>query len=214
MTLPAKLKANIEAALKSKKGSRIIVGIAGPPGSGKSTLSSLLLEDYEKVKPGMAKIVPMDGFHLSNEKLEELGLLSLKGIPDSFDAAGFVRLMDRLKGSREIRIPFPLFDRSIEKVIPDGDFVDQENKLLIVEGNYLLYDKIPWNQIQHYLDYSIYLDAGEDILFPRLLERHKEGGKSEKEAEEKVLSTDIPNARLVARSKEKADYILTHDWSL
>lgn len=152
----------------------------------------------------VAKVVPMDGFHLDNARLEQIGLLELKGIPDSFDKEGFEALVNRLKTLPFETISFPIFDRSIEASIEDADSVGPKQPVVILEGNYLFY----WHQIRNQLDLSIYIDAPEKVLYDRLLERHLEGGRDAVAAREKVLSTDMPNRKLIESCRDCADIYL------
>jgi pantothenate kinase len=186
-------------------GKRYILGVTGYPGAGKSTISESLINGVNiRVGGEIAMIVPMDGFHLPNEVLESKGLLHLKGIPDSFDAAGFVMLLAELRKPADHTVGCPRFDRSIEASIENGIQISPHHQLLIVEGNYLLYDKEPWSQARQYLDESWFLDVSLDTIYPRLVERHIVGGKTEEQAKAKVALTDLPNARLIEGTKTRA----------
>lgn len=186
---------------------RVLLGITGPPGAGKSTLSENLHQELRRLGVS-SKVVPMDGFHLDNETLQAMGILHLKGIEQSFDGEGFVRLLKRLKEGLDLNVPYPTFDRSMESTVKNGGFVPSGEENLIVEGNYLLSDSVPWHQIRCLLDWVWYVDVPEDVLLPRLLMRHMNGGKDLEQAQEKVASTDLPNAQHVARTKSKADLLL------
>lgn len=192
---------------------RFMLGIAGPPGSGKSTLAELACrkwnEEMSDTTSGAATIVPMDGYHYSNEELQQMGLLHLKGIPASFDAKSFVNKVKELKSTPEEIHYCPRFDRSIEASTPDDIAVTPEHKLVIVEGNYLLLDEAPWDELSNIFDSIWYIDACESTLLPRLLNRHQLAGKDIENARGKVESTDIPNARLVAKTKTRAQVILS-----
>lgn len=184
---------------------RYLVGIAGPPGAGKSTVAAKLCQRINlDASAQVAKVVPMDGFHLDNARLEQIGLMELKGVPDSFDKEGFEALVIRLKSLPFETIAFPVFDRSIEASIEDADSVGPKQPIVILEGNYLFY----WHQIRNQLDLSVYIDAPENILYDRLLARHLEGGRDAVAAREKVLSTDMPNRKLIESCRDCADIYL------
>lgn len=188
---------------------RFILGIVGAPGAGKSTLASNLCNEINSQSADEpAIIVPMDGFHYSNEHLIELRLLPLKGIPATFDAQGFVALLDKVRKTKNASVFCPRFDRSIEASIANDIEVKPQHKLIIVEGNYLLLDEEPWNKIVQYLDQSWFIDCAIDVILPRLIQRHIDGGKSAKDAQLKVESTDLPNAKIIDATKSRATRIL------
>jgi pantothenate kinase len=191
-----------------KPGERYIVGIVGYPGAGKSSVSEWLEAGVNKQSPNSAKVVPMDGYHLSNEKLDQLQLRELKGIPDTFDASGFVELLRRLRTTTDKDVFCPRFDRSIEASKEDAIVISPEHRLCIVEGNYLLLDKAPWHQCKPCFDEVWFLDVTFDTILPRLIARHIEGGRTAAGAEAKVESTDLPNARLIEQTKSRADRVI------
>lgn len=185
---------------------RFILGIAGPPGAGKSTVAG---EVVILVADRVASVVaPLDGFHRSNEELEQLGLLPLKGIPDSFDAAAFVSRLQAVAIGADVA--WPRYDRTLEEVIPDAISITAEHRLVVVEGNYLLLDTAPWDGVAPLLDESWYLDVPQDVLIPRLVARHTRH-RTEAAALRKVVTTDLPNAVLVAASMEHATRVLYGD---
>jgi pantothenate kinase len=130
--------------LLNRSTDRALVGIVGKPGAGKSTLSAYLLEE---LKSSEVTVVPMDGYHLSNAVLQELGRADRKGAPDTFDVAGFASLLQRIRVEKSVDIYYPVFDRSIEESIAAQGVVTQETKIVIVEGNYLLHDTGGWEAI-------------------------------------------------------------------
>ena len=184
----------------SRTAKRFVLGVAGPPGAGKSTVAAQIvgLADTDLG----AIVVPMDGFHRTNEELTALGLLDLKGIPDSFDAQAFAAHMRRLR--REETLSWPAYDRARSEVVRDGILVSPTNRLVVVEGNYLLLNDPPWVDVRRLVDDVWYLDAPTAVITPRLLARHRLK-RGDAGALAKVASTDLPNAQLVDATKHLAD---------
>ena len=199
--LPSRQTLVDRAAALAAGGERRILGIAGPPGAGKSTLARAVCEAL----PGRAVLVPMDGFHRANEELAELGLRDRKGAPETFDAAGFVALLGDLRRGATVRAPD--FDRDLDRVAPDAIAVPAGLPLVVVEGNYLLLDEGPWAAIRSLLDEAWYL-AGDEARVERLIARHVLHGRSPEAAREWVLRSDEANARRVAPGASRADVVI------
>jgi pantothenate kinase len=190
-------------------GQRYMLGITGYPGAGKSTVSEWLVKGVnEQLANNPAMVVPMDGYHFPNEKLKEMQLLELKGIPDTFDAYGFVELLKRLRNTADKNVYCPLFDRSIEASIADAIVIEPRHKLCVIEGNYLLLKKKPWDECRSYFDEVWFIDVTYDTIMPRLLDRHIQGGRSPEGAKAKVESTDLPNAKLIEQTRSFADKLI------
>lgn len=188
-------------------GERHLLGIVGPPGSGKSTLA-------EQVRTGLgddAVVVPMDGFHLANEVLADLGLTLRKGAPDTFDAAGFVTLLRRLRSPEESVVYAPQFRRAIEEAISSAIPVPRRTPLVVVEGNYLLLDDGPWQQVRSLLDEVWYLEVPAGERRERLMRRHERHGRGPQEAAAWVAHNDTPNAATVESTRERADLVIHPD---
>ncbi|MEH6741194.1 MAG: phosphoribulokinase [Sulfitobacter sp.] len=181
---------------------RRIIAVAGPPASGKSTLSAALEQEI-----GDACVVPMDGFHLSNEELERQNLLSRKGAPQTFDVAGFSEVILALKERGEV--PFPIFDREQDCVIEGGGKVKETDTTIIVEGNYLLLDVAPWSALASLWDLSVQISVPIDILKKRLIERWIHHEHSQDEAELRVARNDLPNAKLTLAHGLSADLTIS-----
>ena len=194
---------------KSNEKNRYLLGICGPPGAGKSTLAEWIVAEWNRHHANEAIIVPMDGYHLSNEELQLRKLLPLKGIPETFDAVSFIDKLSQLAQFPDKDHYCPRFERSIEASIEDAIRVSSAHKLVVVEGNYLLLESSPWHKIKNILSEIWYIDAEEKLLLPRLLLRHQSGGKSAEAASKKVNSTDLPNAKLVDSCKSRASRILS-----
>jgi pantothenate kinase len=183
---------------------RVLLGVTGPPGAGKSTLATAL----EEALGPSAAVVGMDGFHLANVELRRLGRIDRKGAPDTFDPDGYVALLGRLRHHPERRHYAPAYDRTIEEAVAGAVPVDPHVTLVITEGNYLLVEQPPWDQVGALLDEVWYCELDDSVRTARLLERHRRYGKSEEEARRFVSGNDAPNARLVERTRPLADLIV------
>jgi pantothenate kinase len=190
-----------------RPGRRRLLGLAGPPGSGKSTLAAALCEALGP----LAVSVPMDGFHLANRVLRELGLSDRKGSPPSFDATGFQALLRRLRDGTEDVVYAPEFLRELEESVAGSIAVPRGVPLVVVEGNYLLLDDGPWQGTAALLDEVWYLRPDEDLRVRRLLRRHQAHGRTAEQAEAWVAANDGPNAELVATTAHRADRIVVAD---
>ncbi|WP_411104070.1 nucleoside/nucleotide kinase family protein [Streptomyces sp. cmx-4-9] len=193
------------AAALAARGPRRILGIAGPPGAGKSTLAAQL---GDALGPERAVVVPMDGFHLARAELDRLGRADRKGAPDTFDAAGYVCLLRRLRAPGGPTVYAPAFDRSLEEPVAGSIAVAPSVPLVITEGNYLLHDAGEWASVRSLLDEAWYLAPDEALRVDRLIDRHVRHGKDPAYARAWVERSDEPNARLVARSRRRADLVL------
>ncbi len=173
---------------------RILIGLAGAPGSGKSTLAAELARRMRDQKI-RAEVVPMDGFHLDNTILDARGLRPRKGSPETFDAMGFVHLIRRLQGKGEVFVP--VFDRSRDLAIAGATAVPADCEVIIVEGNYLLFDEAPWSDLAPLWTISARLDVPMPELRARLIQRWLRLGLSRAAATRRAESNDIPNAQRV-----------------
>lgn len=178
---------------------RFIVAIAGPPGAGKSTLAAQVVS---ALGPG-ARLVPMDGFHYDNAVLEPRGLLPRKGAPETFDAEGFLSLMRRLRAGEAAAIP--VFDRGADLARAGADLVTKEDRILVVEGNYLLLDEEPWRDLTALFDLTVMIEVPQDELERRLVARWLTHGLPVAAARARALTNDLPNARRVVTGSCPAD---------
>ena len=184
---------------------RLLVAISGAPGSGKSTLSTALSSKLNKSEH-VAAVIPMDGYHLDDSLLEDLGLLKRKGAPETFDFAGFKHLLLRIKNEDEV--VYPVFDREREISIAGAGILKKNIRIVIVEGNYLLFDEEPWSCLSKLWDYSVFLDVDLKVLEQRLIDRWLDHGFSRAEAQQKALGNDIQNFKRVIASRIQADKII------
>ena len=191
----------VERAASLAARGRALLGIAGCPGAGKSTLSSALTAGIPS-----SVVVPMDGFHLLNEDLVRLGRRQRKGAADTFDVDGYVTLLERIRHqARGEVITAPRYDRAASAPVPDAIVVGPDVALIITEGNYLLLDEAPWSAVQPLLDEVWFVDVDSAERVKRLIVRHIEFGKSPDEAAEWVMRSDEANAAVVAATRTRAD---------
>ena len=180
---------------------RLLLGLTGPPGSGKSTLAELL------VRAVGAVCVPMDGFHLPDDELARLSRAERKGAPDTFDAEGYVALLERLRADAEPVVRAPRFHRKIEATEPAAIAVPR-GAAVVTEGNYLLLDEAPWDRVAPLLDEVWFLELDERERERRLVARHVAFGKTEAAARDWVANSDRRNAVLVEATRTRAHRVV------
>lgn len=189
--------------LADDHGARVLIGIVGAPGAGKSTLAEELVAELGE----RAALVPMDGFHYSQHVLGLLGRADRKGAPDTFDAEGLAALLARIRTATG-PVYAPTFDRSIEEPIAAGTVVPADADIVVVEGNYLLLDDGPWASLRALLDEAWFIRIPQDERMRRLVERHVRFGRTREAAEAWANDVDEPNARLIEASAGRADVTL------
>ncbi|GAB3275969.1 nucleoside/nucleotide kinase family protein [Parasphingorhabdus pacifica] len=185
-------------------GERRLLGITGPPAAGKSKIARTVLGSLG----ASAAAVPMDGFHLAGAELRRLGRADRKGAPDTFDAAGYVALLRRLRDPGDEVVYAPAFHREVEESFAGSIPVAPDVPLVITEGNYLLLDDHPWSQVRGLLDEVWYLGLDGDRRIERLIARHVRYGKSPEQAREWVHRSDEANTALIAPTRVRADLVV------
>lgn len=190
------------AALAARPG-RTLLGIAGSPGAGKSTLAAAVVAAL----PAAAH-VPMDGYHLADVALRALGRLAAKGAPDTFDVGGYLALLRRLRDPREDVVYAPAFERDLEQPLAGAIAVAPDAGLVVTEGNYLLLPDGHWPLVRGELDEVWFCDPDPGDRMERLVARHVEFGKAPDAARAWVAAVDVPNADAVDATRERADLIV------
>ena len=196
----------VRRARSLASGGRALLGIAGPPGAGKSTLAEALVAAL----PGRAALVPMDGFHLADAELDRLGRRDRKGAPDTFDAAGYVHLLRRLRERTDEVVHAPLFLREQEQAVAGALAVPREVPLVVTEGNYLLAGD-GFAPVRDLLDETWFVDVDPAVRRRRLVARHVGHGRTPEQAQRWVTATDEPNALLVEATRARADLVVRLD---
>ena len=195
---------------------RFLLGIAGPPAAGKSTLAEALREalnggrgsggeDREGSDDEVATIAGLDGFHFDDAVLHTRGHRPRKGAPFTFDAAGYAAMLDRLAAPSREAVAIPVFDRDLELSRAGAAIIEPHHRIVITEGNYLLLDDDRWRAARDRLDLSVFLDVPLEELRRRLMARWLGHGYPPAEAKEKTEANDLVNARLVAKTSVEPD---------
>lgn len=184
---------------------RVILGICGPPGAGKSTLAAWLAGVFTMEK---TRVVSMDGFHLANVALKAQGLMNRKGAIETFDGDGYAALLARIRQADDRIVYAPGFDRAHEEPIAATVAVEREIPLVITEGNYLLASGMPWARARTQMDEVWFVDVDPDLRRQRLFERHVKFGKTPAQAMHWVDTVDEVNATVIADSRQRADLVV------
>jgi pantothenate kinase len=185
----------------------LLVGITGAPGAGKSTLAEALVGALG----ASAILLPMDGYHLPQATLVELGRRDRMGAPDTFDVTGLLATLALLRAPVENSgqsVLAPGFNRETEEAVSDAIVISPEFSTVVIEGNYLLLNEGDWASVAGLLDLSFFLETDPELRISRLIARHERFGKSQEAARAWALGPDENNARLIATTAPRADYLL------
>jgi len=184
---------------------RVLIGVAGAPGSGKSSLAERAVALINGRQGASAALFPMDGYHYDDEVLKAMGRLAFKGAIDTFDAHGFRHMLLRLKANADDTVAIPVFDRSIEIARAGGRLVSQSTDIVICEGNYLLSRQVPWDLLKPIFDLTVFVDVDESELRRRLQARWRGFGLHETEVARKVEDNDLPNGMAIISTSAEPD---------
>lgn len=189
---------------------RIVIGIAGCPGAGKTTLAMQVAVTINEMlgSEDCAVHLPLDGYHLANATLDTLGRRDRKGAIDTFDGWGFVALLRRLRSENDHTVYAPSFDRHVDEGIAAEIAVEPSARVVLVEGNYLLAEEEPWVQIAPLLEESWFCETNEALRLRRLVDRHERHGRSPEAALAWAVSVDGANARLIEATRPRATLVI------
>lgn len=193
---------------QARSGARMVVALAGPPGSGKSTATEHLCHALNARQADFAAILPMDGYHYDDGLLTTMGRLTFKGAPDTFDVGGFAHTLRRLKQADEDVVAVPVFDRSLEISRGSARLIARDVPVILAEGNYLLLEQQPWQELRKLFSITVKIVTPLDVIEQRLLARWRGFGLPEAEVMRKVSANDLPNARFVIDNSGAADFAL------
>jgi len=210
MSLTKTLDEVIQATrdLLSEHDGRVLLGITGPPGTGKSTVAASIVR---ALGPATAVVVPMDGFHLPRAEIAGTPLMARRGAPDTFDADAFAEAIRRIRESTETDVSLPAFDHLVGDPVPKAITVPAGLRLVLVEGNYLLHPAPGWAAARSNLDAVWYLDTPSEVRRARLEARHRQLGRSAEDAARFVEESDERNAAVIASTASAADAVFTLD---
>ena len=200
-----------DAIALASDSARAILGVAGSPGAGKSTLVDALLAGIRAAKgDDWVAHVPMDGFHLADAQLDRIGARGRKGAPETFDAAGYAHVLERIKQEVDEPVYVPGFDRVLEQPLAAALVVLPSARLVVTEGNYVLLDDPQWVRARRAMDAVWFVTSDEALRVDRLVARHIQFGKTPEEARAWVAATDQRNAELVAPTVGSADRVIVN----
>jgi pantothenate kinase len=186
-------------------GRRVMIAIAGAPGSGKSTIAEQVVKQLNEDGSLSAALFPMDGYHYDDAVLEAMGRRPFKGAIDTFDAHGLRHMLERLKANEDDVIAVPVFDRALEIARAGGRLIPQSVEIIICEGNYLLAGQAPWDRLKPLFDVTVFVDVDEDDLRARLRQRWQSFGLDEAEITRKVEENDLPNGLMIISTSTEPD---------
>lgn len=198
------------AAALAGRSDRVVLGIVGEPGSGKTTLTTALLAALEARGIAVAWL-PMDGFHLGDASLDALGLRSRKGAVETFDGWGYLAALRRVLTEVDNPVYVPGFERGLEQPIAADRVIPSGPALVITEGNYLLDETDPWPLLRESVAEIWYADVPQDLRRERLVARHIAFGKTPAAADAWVATVDEPNAERIRARRGLADLIVPVD---
>ena len=197
-----------------RPGERVILGVTGSPGAGKTLLAKTIVQLINRQDTSAAVHLPMDGFHLANTTLDLLGNHDRKGAIDTFDGWGFVALLRRLFVEVDVPVYAPGFERAVDEPIAAELIVPAHTPLVVVEGNYLLVDTPPWDQVKPLLAETWFCVASEETRRSRLIDRHTRHGRTAQAATAWATNVDEVNAGLIEATRHRAELLVSGEMAV
>lgn len=208
------LSRDIEEDYLRNKRKLYIIGVSGPPGSGKSSISSILLQML--TNRGLSvNILPLDGFHLRNQDLKakritvqnrSYSLHELKGAKETYDVKKLVECLEKLH--RGGGFFWPLYLRTIHEPVDNGLFISNQHGIYIIEGNYLFLNVSPWKQLAPFFQKKIFILPKKKFLKGRIVRRKQRGGYSRQEALMHFRRSDLRNINEVLSLSSGYDLLI------
>ncbi|WP_328540266.1 nucleoside/nucleotide kinase family protein [Streptomyces sp. NBC_00344] len=196
-------------ALNLAEDGRVLIGLVGEPGAGKSTLSAQLCDRAEALLPARTVAVSMDGFHLAQRVIDARHQSTRKGTIDTFDGVGFLAMLARTLRETETTVWWPEFRREIEEPVAGAVEVAPHHRLVIVDGNFLLADQEPWHRVREHFTEIWFLDAEPQARRERLTRRYIAHGFAAADAHAKAGGVDEDTSAAIRRTASLADLTLT-----
>jgi pantothenate kinase len=200
---------------------RWIIGMAGLPGSGKTTLAAQLAAEVNAATaPDTMVALGMDGFHLTKAELRQMPDPALafarRGAPWTFDTSALQQRLSALRAATgRSAVTWPGFEHDVGDPVQDAYLIPASSRLVLVEGLYLLHRADGWEAISQLFDERWYLDTSMEAALERLALRHMHAwNMTREEAETRIANSDRVNAELVRESAQFADWrLVLADWS-
>ncbi len=195
---------------------RQMIAVAGPPGAGKSSFCAILAGVVNaRASAEIAVVVGLDGWHYPNAYLlshtavideQTVTLRSIKGRPETYDAAAMGAALEQMRAGGQVK--YPLYSRITHDPIPNAGQVSAHHRLVLVEGNYLLLNRPPWDALLPLFHRSILVRLSGAPLEESLRARHARGGKDAAAILRQLDVVDLPDTRLVLSSSVIPDLLV------